>query len=295
MNYSKKIILTGASGLIGKQAISFLLNDGFEIYAITSKNPPDSTNQLQWVQADLFNHKAIDKLFAQIAPEYLLHFAWCASGDYLISDDNYKFLESSLNLLKAFQENGGKKVVMAGTCFEYAFKNISLLESDALDPQTPYAKCKNELREKAEKFCLENDLSFTWGRIFYVYGENENELRLTPQVINSLKNDKKIVIGAGPLIKDYIYTKDIAAAFVKTLQSDVKGCVNICTGEGITIKDYTKKIAEKLGKEHLLEFKDNCSNQPQIFVGDNTKLKNEVGYEIKYSLDEALSQIIRNK
>ena len=119
--------------------------------------------------------KEIYSVFNKFKPEYLLNFAWCTTGDYLNSELNYKFLEAGINMLGAFKQNGGRRTVFAGTCFEYKFKDTPLKENDELNPLTIYAKCKVELFKQATEYCIQNGISFGWGRIFYVYGENENE------------------------------------------------------------------------------------------------------------------------
>lgn len=286
----KKVLLTGATGLIGKETIQPLLDAGFEVYAVSSRN--QNSNIVNCLESNLFNIDEVKNIFKKVQPEYLLHFAWCASGDYLTSDDNYKFLDASLNMLKVFKEYGGKRAVFAGTCFEYEFIEEPLKETDKLNPQTIYAKCKNELREKAEEYCETNDISFGWGRIFYVYGQNENEKRLTAHLLKSLKNNQEVVINNGDLIRDYIYTKDIAGAFVKFLKTDVRGCVNMCTGAGISLKDYANLIAKRLGKQNLVVIKHDLTNQPKVIVGDNSRLLNEVEYVIQYTLEEALDEIL---
>lgn len=280
MNSSKKIILTGATGLIGKEVLPLLKKEGFEVLALSSKT------------CNLFNKNEIDSVFKAFRPAYLLNFAWCTTGDYLNSELNYKFLEAGMNMLSAFKQNGGRRAVFAGTCFEYKFKDAPLKENDELNPLTIYAKCKVELFKQATEYCIQNGISFGWGRIFYVYGENENEKRLTPYLINNLKNNKTTEIKCGQLIKDYMYTKDIAGAFVKFIKTDVEGPVNICTGEGISLKDFGKAIAAKLNKVEYLEIRNERTTQPPIITGDNTKLKNCVQYNIKYSLSSALDEIL---
>lgn len=294
----KKVLLTGSTGLIGKEAIQPLLDAGFEVFTLTrEQNKKDSSSSSSApyteIHADLFDYSQIKNVFQKIKPEYLLHFAWVASGDYLTSEINYKLVEAGMNLLKEFRNNGGKRAVFAGTCFEYKFKDELLKETHELNPTTVYAKCKNDLRQKAQDFSAQNQISFGWGRIFYVFGHRENEKRLTAHVINSLKENKEVLITAGPLLRDYMYTKDIAGAFVKFLDSEIDGCVNICTGKPVSIKEYAKLIASKLGKESLLTFEDKIEGQPELIAGDNTRLTEEVGYKIKYSLDEALTEILK--
>lgn len=290
----KKVLLTGATGLIGKEALQPLLDAGFEVFAISTKDQVSKEN-INWIKADIFDFEQIKKVFLEIKPEYLLHFAWVASGDYLSSETNYKLVDASMNMLKAFKENNGKRAVFAGTCFEYEFKNEPLKENDRLNPKTVYAQCKNELREKAEEYCQNNGISFGWGRIFYVYGHQENEKRLTPHLINSIKDKKSVVINCGTLVKDYMYTKDVASAFVKFLDSNVSGCVNICTSIGISLEDYSKTIAKKLNGENFLVIKNEATGQPPAIIGDNSRLVNEIKFSPKFNLDEALNEILKNQ
>ena len=289
---NKKVFLTGGTGLIGKEVATCLLAEGFDVYALTieCENPE---NGVHWVKADLFDFEAIKRALTEIEPEYLLNFAWCASGDYLTSPLNEKFKQAGLDLLKAFHSVGGRRAVYVGTCFEYGFRNEPLKETDPTNPQTRYAQCKNDLRISAQTYAEENGISFGWGRIFYVYGENEHPKRLTAAIINSLRADQTVTIKTAHLKKDYMYTKDIAGAFVAFLKSDVTGIVNICTGQAVSIGDFAKTIAQTMGKENLLDLRQEQSDQPPVIVGDNTRLEREVGYQTKYTLQKAVKEILQ--
>ncbi len=292
MNCCKKVLVTGATGLIGKELIEPLKEAGFDIFAITiDKN--NHNNGVHWIEGNLFDENFIKITIENIKPEYLLNMAWCTTGDYLSSDINYKFLNAGINLLKYFKDNGGKRVVFAGTCFEYKFKDSPLKEIDELDAdKTIYTFCKNKLHEISEYFCKINNISFGYGRIFYVYGRNEDKIRLTGMIIDKLSKNEEVIIKNGKLYKDYVYAKDIAGAFVALLNSEVKGSVNICTGKTISIKDFALEIGKQMGKENLIKFKDEPSSQPPIIVGDNSRLINEVKYEVKYKLSEGIKEVL---
>lgn len=291
-----RVLITGATGLIGKEALKPLVDCGFEIYAVSSKEMSDNHN-IKWIKADLLDKNDIKKVFGDIKPEYLLHFAWVASGDYLTSDVNVDWLNSSLEMLKQFKLSGGKRAIFAGTCFEYEFdygkQCMPLKEDGKINPTYVYSKCKNELRERAETFCKNNDISFGWGRIFYVYGIGENPKRLTPHIINSLKNDKEVLINSSQLVKDYMYTKEIARAFVEFLNSDVQGIVNICTGKGISLGEYCTNIAQKLKKEYLLQLGEKSSHEPPFIIGCNKRLNEEIGFRVKYTLGDGIDEILQ--
>jgi len=262
------VLLTGSNGLIGKEAILPLKEMGFDIFS-PAKN-----------EMNILDLNSVRKFIEKQKPQYLLHFAWFTGENYLKDEINVSLKDSSLELLKFFKDNGGKRAVFAGTCFE------------TWGAETLYAKCKNELRERAMDFCSHNGISFGWGRIFYVLGHNERETRLLPYIINSLKNGQKAVIKGGPLLRDYMYSKDIAAAFVKFLASNAEGIVDICSGEAVQIASIASIIARKLEKEHLLEFAENTAGQPPIIVGANTRLSLEVSFVSKYSLEQAINCIL---
>ena len=89
-----------------------------------------------------------------------------------------------------------------------------------------------------------------------------------------------------------MYSKDIAAAFVRLLLSDVQGAVNICTGKGIKLANFAMKIAEKLSKEPLLEIHEEETDQPLSIIGDNSRLRNEVLFDNFTDIDSALDSIL---
>lgn len=287
---NKKVFLTGGTGLIGKQTIPFLKQAGFEIYALTLGNEK-SEEGVTYIKGNLFDKQAMDKILEEIRADYLLHYAWLSTG--LFNDNmNFDFLTSSIDLLKLFTKYGGKRAVMAGTYAEYGYHNEILKESMPAEPINIYSQCKDFVRQVSQSYCANNGISFGWGRIFSAFGKETDVRRLTADVINHLKENQEVVIRSGSLIRDYIYTKDIAAAFVAFLNSQVEGIVNICTGKGTSIHDYVINIAKILGKEHLVVFKEQASPQQVRVVGDCSRLNQEVGFYPKYTIEEALKEVV---
>lgn len=299
----KRVLVTGATGLIGKYSIQPLLDLGFEVFSVSSKAETERGQEgkkagrqaLHWIKANLLDFNDIKKIFEEVKPQYLLHFAWDTTpGVYLESNINFDWVQSSLEMLKQFKANGGKRAVFAGTCFEYDFGEEPLNElTSKLNPTSTYAKCKTYLNSLATLYCEKNDISFGWGRIFYVYGENEHEKRLVPHVIKNLRENKEVTITSGGLNRDYMFASDIAAGFAAFLNSDVHGSVNICTGEAPKIKEIVDFIAEKLDKKHLVKYVDDCANQPKIIVGDNTRLLTEVKFTPEHTLISGLEKVMK--
>lgn len=286
----KKVFLTGGTGLIGQATIPILKQNGFDIYALTLSNTK-STEDITYIEGNLFSKEQIDSIITQIKPDYLLHYAWLSTG--LFNDNsNFDFLTASVDLLKSFIRNGGKRVVMAGTYAEYGHHNETLIETMPSEPINIYSQCKDFVRQISDVYCKNNNTSFGWGRIFSAFGRETDPRRLTSFVINKLKMNEEVIINSGSLLRDYIYTKDVAASFASFLNSNVEGIVNICTSKETSIHDYVMAIARSLDKEHLIMFQNKSSLQQNRVVGNNTRLVKEVGFIPQYSIDEAIKEIL---
>ena len=272
----KKVIVTGINGLIGQYIAEPLKDLDFEVYGIGRRD--FETDKFNYKKCDINNSLETENLFNEIKPQYLIHLAWDTNKGYLESDDNFDLVASSINMLKYFRENGGKKALFTGTCFEYKFKDNPIKEEDELEPNTIYAKCKNYLREISELYCQKYNMEFCWGRIFYTYGANEHPNRLFPYIINSLNNSKKVSINHSQLKRDYIFAGDIAKAITLIMNSNINGAVNLCSGKAITLENIALTIAEKLNKLELLDLKKLETKEPDIIAGDNSILLNKFNF-----------------
>ena len=294
MPCSKKVFVTGAPGLIGKELLKPLTEAGFDVFALTIDENNPAVPGVCWVKGNLFDETFIARTLGEIRPEYLLNMAWCANGDYANANMNFDFLRAGLGLLKYFAQFGGKRAVFAGTCFEYAPKKGVLTEQDPLTDETAYAYCKSSLWGLAKMFCRNNHVSFGYGRIFYVYGRREHPSRLTAGIINALRAGNPYEIKFSHLRRDYMYSKDIAGAFVKLLDSPVEGAVNICTGKAVSLAEYATTLGTLLNRMDLLVLKQEPTSQPLTIVGDNTRLTREVGFVPAYSLQEGLREVVED-
>ncbi|WP_304332606.1 NAD(P)-dependent oxidoreductase [Brachyspira innocens] len=284
----KKVLVTGINGLIGQYIAEPLKELGFEVYGIGRKDI--NVNNFNYIKTDINNSIEIENIFNLIKPVYLIHLAW----DLKDLDSNYHFnlLSSSINILNSFHKNGGKKAIYIGSCFEYKFKELPLKESDELDFKTVYAKCKNYLREISEFYCNKNNINFCWARVFYVYGKNENPKRIFPYIVKNLLEDKKVIINHSQLKKDYMFAGDVAKAIAMITNSSFNGIINICSGKALSLKDFALLIAKKINKEHLLELKELKTNEPDMIIGDNSKLINDIGFNSYSDINDVLEELI---
>jgi len=293
----KRILITGASGFIGRHATRILSQKGFDVHALTLDKTVCTIDNCAWHVVDLLDIGGIDKMVKKIGAEYLLHLAWDVTpGKYWNSTSNFLWVEASLELLRAFRENGGKRVVMAGTCAEYDWNYSNLNEyATPRNPKTPYGVCKNSLFEMLGSFCSETKLSWAWGRVFYLYGPHEYPGRLIPSAIKALAGNMRFKCSHSNQIRDFLHVEDAAGAFVKIAESDCEGPINIASGNPLKLKDLIGKVAEKLGAGSMVEFGTMPANpgEPEIMTADTKRLVEEVRYEFKFNTDSGIEDAIR--
>ena len=288
----KKILVTGASGFIGRHCIPLLLDKGYEVHALYSKTKIPFAKEVIHHQINLLDVSTLDPLIKKITPSHLLHLAWNATpGTYWTTEENSAWLQVSLQLIKCFNSHGGKRAVFAGTCAEYDWNDgFCSEEKTLLNPSTLYGKCKASLYQELQK----QELNFAWGRIFFLYGPNEHEKRLVPTVINSLLNNQIAKCSHATQQRDFLHVKDVADAFVTLLESSLQGAVNIGSGIDLPIKDITTKIGNILNRENLIEYAEKPAilTEPMILKPCTFRLFNELNWRPKINLDQGLTETI---
>ena len=294
----KKVLLTGSTGYIGQFVIRRLLDKNYIVHAATSKPLGKTLNKnLIWHRTDLLKPVEVKSLIEKTRPTHLLHFAWYVEhGKFWNAPENLDWLRASLFLAKEFAENGGKRMVTAGTCAEYDWtKSGKLSEFETpLRPQTLYGAAKASMALTLEKYAPVKYFSFASGKIFFPFGANESPNRLVPSVIRSLLENKTAKTSHGNQIRDFLYVEDVAEAFVELLESDVQGAVNVASGKGIKLKEIVETIAEINGKPELLRIGalKASPNEPPEIVADVKRLREEVGFKKDFDIRKRLEETV---
>jgi len=98
----------------------------------------------------------------------------------------------------------------------------------------------------------------------------------------------------GRQMRDFLYVKDVAAAFVSLLESNISGPINIASGLPIAIKDIILDIAKKINRSDLVRLGAlmRPPDDPPLLVADTTRLKNELGWSPQYALNKGLDETI---
>ncbi len=292
----KRVLFTGASGFIGRHCIDPLVERGYEVHAVSSAAHREDRKGVEWHRSNLLEAGSAKALVAAIRPTHLLHLAWYVVPGKLISaPENFEWVGASLDLIREFGGQGGERLTICGSGYEYDWNYGYCTEGlTPAVPDTVYGACKQALNQMMGSYSDQVDLSSACGRVFFVYGPGEHPRRLVSSVILSLLQGDPAKCSHGRQIRDYMHVQDVANGLVELLDSGVTGSVNVSSGQATSIREIVLMIGELRGRPELIQLGalPARANDVPLVVGNNARLRNEVGWTQELDLQAGLRQTI---
>jgi nucleoside-diphosphate-sugar epimerase len=289
-----RVLLTGASGFIGRHAIGALLERGAEVHAVGRSAA--AGYPCTWHQADLLAPGAPQQVIAAVRPDIVLHLAWCVEhGKFWTDPANLDWIAATLALARASAEHGVRRFVGVGTCFEYDWPD----EGPCLEAETPlaghtlYDRAKAACRSVLTEFFGQAGLSFAWARLFFLYGPDEAPNRLVASIARALVHGEPARTSSGRAIRDFIDTRDAGAALAALALAGAAGEVNIATGEAHSVREIAKLLGDIVRRPDLVEIGALPDREePPYIVGSSKRLRDEVGFAPQITLEQGLADAI---
>lgn len=293
-----RVLLTGATGFVGRRVAVALAAEGAEVHAVVRPNSDVRRLQqlpgIRIVDGDLLRDGGMDDA-VRVAPDVCIHAAWYTEpGKYLTSPDNVELAHRSARFAAALARVDCRRFVGLGTCFEYDTNLGYLSEESRLAPAHVYSAAKVATYFLVRELAARTAMSFVWARLFYLFGPDEHPNRLVPAVTDALLRGEEARVTPGEQVRDFLHVDDVAAALCAIARSDVTGGVNIGSGEPITVAALVTKVATLVGRPELLRLgaREYSPGDPMFVCADNRKLR-ATGWARQYSLDDGLRQTIQ--
>ena len=278
---SRCVLLTGGTGFVGRHILRHLRAENVQLRLVVR---PGSVGKIPHRAAGTEETITSRDLFAESADwwanacrdvDTVIHAAWYAEpGIYLNSPNNLDCLAGTLQMAKGAAVARVRRFIGIGTCAEYdsAVGNLSI--DTPLRPTTPYAGSKAAACFSLSTFLPSQGTVFAWCRLFYLYGEGEDPRRLVPYLRRQLATGQPADLTSGEQVRDF-YDVDLAGRdIVRVALGERQGPFNICSGVGITVREFAEKIADEFGARNLLRFGTRPPNpaDPGILVGIPTTI-----------------------
>lgn len=292
---TRRVILTGASGFVGRQLAPKLVATGWEVHLLG--RTPGHQRGTVFHEIDLLNSDP-KELLSDIGAQAAVHLAWCSEpGQFWNDPANLDWVAASLRLTRGFATAGGKRLVVAGSCAEYDWAADRFDEQTTpLRPSTLYGQAKASLFEILMKASKILDLSVAWGRIFFPYGPTERHERLVGSIMDGIIAGTPIDLSNGEQRRDFIHIDDVGRAFAMLLDSDVCGAFNIASGKAVSVKTLAQTLVRPSSSEHLLRFgnKSLQPGEPPLIEAAIDRLE-QIGFHPEFDIETGLKYALAQR
>lgn len=290
----RRVLVTGATGLIGRHVVNALIERGSEVHAATRSLAHGTTDgHARWHKANLLDRGDRTQLLDSTKPDTIIHCAWVTEHSaYWTSPENLDWVAATLSLAREAADRGAKRFVGVGTCAEYDWTGDGPLSEakTPLKPTTLYGIAKDATRRTLESFAEAYGLSFAWARVAMLYGAGEHRDRFVASLARALLKGELAKMSSGRQTRDLLDARDAGAAVAAVATSSLTGAVNIGSGQPVTLLDVGRTLAGLAGHPEALRpgaYPDR-PNEPPSLTLDTTRLTRDAGFTPRIKLEEGL-------
>ena len=242
----KNYIVTGAAGFLGCNLTERLMQEeDAHIYAVVRPNSPHNarltpSERLTIVPADLSEYAHLDEMIEE-ACDVFFHLAWQGGRDDFAAQ--YGNIAHTLDALEAAARLGCRRFIATGSQAEYGRQTALITEETCPHPVDAYGVAKLAACALSRQRAADLGVAWIWGRVFSLYGRYEQEGRMLPALVKSLRSEQPFALSSsGEQNWDYLYAADAADALLALAEQGRAGEIyNIANGDYRPLRDYIEE------------------------------------------------------
>ena len=298
-----KVLVTGGAGFIGSHVVDRLVEEGHQVVIVDNlaTGKRKNVNRAASLYKTDITSWRLERVFRNERPNIVLHIAAQINVPRSIADpvfDAQVNVLGTMNVLQQAVRYGCRKVVFSSSGGAIYGEQEALLatESHATKPLSPYG---------ISKLCGEHYLSYFQRvsgipvvslRYANVYGPRQDpdgEAGVIAIFIQKmLNNEQPIIHGNGRQTRDFVFVDDVAEANLVAMGQDAHGVYNVGTGAETSVNELFRMLAG-LTASSVKELHGPAKAGEQIrSVVDPSRIKQELGWEVKVDLAEGLKQTV---
>ena len=299
---SKKVLVTGGSGFIGRSVLRKLVARNVKpavlLRNINSDFAEKYRTSIEAIELDLLNSEMLEEIVRKCKPNVIIHLAGSVGKNGESADAlNQLNYEVTKNLLKAAREISAEKIVITGTADEYGASPAPQSENTLENPDSDYAISKHRAVEYARSMFKKHRLPVVILRPFTVYGTEQPEKMFLAQALRSASGNLEFEMSAGRQKRDLIFVEDAADAIITASKArNIAGeTFNVGGGQAIALRDLAEMIWRLTGADRRL-LKVGARTAPAADLHDTqadiSKIKKILNWQPKISLEQGIKTII---
>jgi len=295
----KKLLLTGASGFVGKTIQRLASQPEYrDIFALTAPS----------ARMELRDPASLTASIVETAPDWVIHLAAQSFVPRAFANPRETFdinFGGTLNLLEALKTAGfSGKVLYVGSGDQYgkvAAADLPIAETLALKPRNPYAVSKAAAEMLCYQWSQTEGMDIVAARPFNHIGAGQSEnfalSGFARQIIEIRQGRREPVIYVGDLdvTRDFTDVEDVARAYLLLLERGERGeAYNVCSGREAHLGQLLEEMLALAGvKAEIVKdpARFRVAEQKRV-AGDNRKLAAHTGWRQRRSMEQSLTSIL---
>ena len=298
-----KILVTGGAGFIGSHLVDRLVQEGHEVVVADNLSTGKRRNlnrAAEFYKRDVQSSR-MESVFRRERPVVLIHLAAQMNIRRYVEDplfDAQVNILGMLNVLDQAVRYGTRKVIFASSGGAiYGEQDVfPAPESHATRPLSPYGISKLTGEYYLAYYQRVSGIQCVSLRFSNVFGPRQDPHGEAGVVAiftqKMLAGEQPIINGNGRQTRDFIYVDDVVEAHMAVLGKDVQGIYNVGTAHETSVNELFGKLVDltKSGCKQL--YGPAKKGEQARSVVDASKLRQELGWEPRVSLDEGLSRTV---
>ena len=316
------ILVTGGAGYIGSHTVVELLNAGHQVIivdnlcnssiAVLERIHKLAKPNFRFVQADVRDGAALDRLFAEQPIDGVIHFAGLKAVGESVSQPMRYFdnnVGSTLALLQAMDRAGVRRIVFSSSATVYGDpEQVPITEGSRLQVTNPYGRtklmCEDILRDLQVsdprwQVAILRYFNPVGAHISGAIGEHPSGIpnNLMPFITQVAVGQREFlsIFGRdyptpdGTGVRDYIHVVDLAQGHLAALnylqQRQTSITVNLGTGRGVSVQELADTFARVTGVPVPYRFVDRRPGDVAACYADTTLAREALGWQAQLGVE----------
>lgn len=271
---SKRVLVTGACGYIGRHVVTALCDAGAEVTAVDFR-AAEVDPRAKLLIRDLFDGSKT--IYQELgSPDACLHMAW-KDGFIHNAHTHMEMLSGHYAFLRDMVDGGLRQLTVMGSMHEVGYWEGPIDEHTPCNPSSMYGIAKDALRRSLTLMLKDKDVCFQWLRAYYIYGDDARNSSIFTKLTQAAEaGQTTFPFNTGKNRYDFIDVDELARQIAAcVMQTEVRGIINCCTGEPVALKDKVESFIQEHGYHITLQygaFPDRPYDSPGVW-GDAAKIR----------------------
>jgi UDP-glucose 4-epimerase len=260
-------LVTGGAGFVGSHLVDVLTGRGDHVLVLddlSSGRRENLAGALQdgaeLLEGSITADDAVTAAFERARPQLVFHLAAQIDIRRSVADPSFDLdvnVGGTIKLLEGARQAGVERFVLASTggaiYGEGEGRALPLAETADCRPDAPYGQSKYAAEGYLDLYRRLYGLQTTSLRLGNVYGPRQDphgEAGVVAIFCSALRDGRRPrVFGDGKQTRDYVYSADVAGAFVAAADRGGGGPYNVGTGVETSVVELGRRIASASGAE----------------------------------------------